>query len=431
MPDNPQPNVIVVIPARHASSRFPGKPLASIAGRPMIRHVFERAKQSQRASRVVVATDDNRIRDAVLSFGGEVIMTRSEHRTGTDRLAEVAVHIPADIYVNVQGDLPLILPEVIDAVVDALISAGDEAQVSTLCVPITTPEDIMNPNIVKVVSDFDGNALYFSRAPIPWVRDAGERVAARHFKHIGLYAFRRDALLEFPALPPGDLERLEQLEQLRWMENGYRIAVAERRLRGRRSRRSRRRCPRRRTPSWPRLLRKIDNALMANLFVQSYPAPGVQVVPVEFSAGPNGWVTVCLFPVGAIVSFGVLLNNVHPSSAWVWFGLTFSVLALLVALTFLRALKLEIRMDGISYISLFRGTRFVAYADISTIVIIDYRHADSQATPNRSLRSYTAVITPKVETAQRPLRIPLTPFPDAARREFVRLFRPEQWESGT
>ena len=222
-----KPNVIVVIPARHASSRFPGKPLAPIAGRPMIQHVYERAKQSQRASRAIVATDDARIRDAVESFHGDVIMTRSEHRTGTDRLAEVAVHVPADIYVNLQGDLPLISPEVIDAVVDALVSAGDEVHVSTLCVPITTPEDIMNPNIVKVVSDFDGNALYFSRAPIPWVRDAGQRVAARHFKHIGIYAFRRDALLDFPALPPGELERLEQLEQLRWMENGYRIAVGE------------------------------------------------------------------------------------------------------------------------------------------------------------------------------------------------------------
>lgn len=229
MPENSpsNPSVIIVIPARHASSRFPGKPLAPIAGRPMIQHVYERAKQSSRASRVVVATDDPRIRDAVQSFGGEVIMTRSEHRTGTDRIAEVAIHLPADAYVNVQGDLPLIRPEVIDAAIDALLSAGPEVHVSTLCVPITSPEDIMNPNIVKVVSDFDGNALYFSRAPIPWVRDSRENVAARFFKHIGLYAFRRDALLEFPALPPGELERVEQLEQLRWMENGYRIAVAE------------------------------------------------------------------------------------------------------------------------------------------------------------------------------------------------------------
>lgn len=224
---NSNPNVIIVIPARHASSRFPGKPLAPIAGRPMIQHVYERARQSARAARVLVATDDPRVRDAVQSFGGDTIMTRSEHRTGTDRIAEVAFHVPADIYVNVQGDLPLIRPEVIDAAIDALLAAGPEIHVSTLSVLITAPEDIMNPNIVKVVSDFDGNALYFSRAPIPWVRDAGERVAARHFKHIGLYAFRRDALLEFPALPPGELERLEQLEQLRWMENGYRIRVAE------------------------------------------------------------------------------------------------------------------------------------------------------------------------------------------------------------
>lgn len=230
MSENSNPTVLAVIPARYASTRFPGKPLAPIAGRPMIQHVVERARQSRLVSRVVVATDDQRIKSAVEAFGGEAIMTRSEHRTGTERIAEVAVHIPADIYVNVQGDLPLIPPEVIDAGVDAILSAEDsgaESQVATLCVPITTPDEIMNPNIVKVVCDFDGHALYFSRAPIPWVRDAATPVAARHFKHIGLYVFRRDALLEFPALPPGELERLEQLEQLRWMENGYRIRVAE------------------------------------------------------------------------------------------------------------------------------------------------------------------------------------------------------------
>jgi len=226
MPENLNPSVLIVIPARYDSSRFPGKPLASIAGRPMIQHVYERARRSRRASRVLVATDDPRIADAVKSFGGEVAITRREHRTGTDRLAEVAIHTPADVYVNVQGDLPLISAELIDAAVDALLSAT-EVHVSTLCVPITAREDIMNPNIVKVVSDFDDCALYFSRAPIPWVRDAAEHVTARFFKHIGLYAFRRDALLEFPALPPGELERVEQLEQLRWMENGYRIAVAE------------------------------------------------------------------------------------------------------------------------------------------------------------------------------------------------------------
>lgn len=226
MAENNQPNVVAVIPARYDSSRFPGKPLALIAGRPMIQHVAERAKMSRRVSRVVVATDDGRIRAAVEAAGGEAILTRREHRSGTERIAEVAVHIPAEIYVNVQGDEPLISPEAIDIAVDEILSDA-ETQVATLCTPISHAAEIMDPNIAKVVLDFDGNALYFSRAPVPWVRDAGERVSARHFKHIGLYVFRRDALLEFPALPPGELERLEQLEQLRWLENGYRIRVVE------------------------------------------------------------------------------------------------------------------------------------------------------------------------------------------------------------
>jgi 3-deoxy-manno-octulosonate cytidylyltransferase (CMP-KDO synthetase) len=226
MADNSQAKALVVIPARYDSSRFPGKPLAPIAGKPMIQHVVERARKAQRVSRVIVATDDDRIRAAVESFGGEAAMTRRDHRSGTERIAEVAARVPAEIYVNVQGDEPLISPDVIDASV-AEILAAEEVQVSTLCVPIAQPAEIMDPNIVKVVLDFDGNALYFSRAPIPWVRDAAQPVAARHFKHIGIYAFRREALLEFPALPPGELERLEQLEQLRWLENGYRIRVGE------------------------------------------------------------------------------------------------------------------------------------------------------------------------------------------------------------
>lgn len=226
MPDNSNTNVIAVIPARYDSSRFPGKPLASIAGRPMIHHVVERARQARRVSRVVVATDDDRIRSAVEAFGGEAAMTRRDHRSGTERIAEVAARIPAEIYINVQSDEPLISPGVIDAAVDAISSDAD-TQVATLCVPVSQASEIMDPNVVKVVADFDGNALYFSRAPIPWVRDAAEPVAARHFKHIGIYAFRRDALLEFPTLPPGELEHLEQLEQLRWLENGYRIRVGE------------------------------------------------------------------------------------------------------------------------------------------------------------------------------------------------------------
>ncbi len=222
----PKPQVLAVIPARHASSRFPGKPLAAILGRPMIQRVVERVRRARLISRVMVATDDARIKSAVESFAGEAILTRSEHRSGTDRVAEVAAHVGAGIYVNVQGDEPLIDPGTIDALVSAILE-DESVQIATPCVAIEQPNDIMDPNIAKVVRDFDGNALYFSRAPIPWVRDRHETVAARHWKHIGLYAFRHGALLDFPTLPPGELEHLEQLEQLRWLENGYRIRVVE------------------------------------------------------------------------------------------------------------------------------------------------------------------------------------------------------------
>jgi 3-deoxy-manno-octulosonate cytidylyltransferase (CMP-KDO synthetase) len=219
-------NVLAVIPARHASSRFPGKLVAPIAGKPMIQHVVERVRRAKRVSRVLVATDDAAIRDAVQGFGGEAVLTRRDHLTGTDRVAEVAAHIAAGIYLNVQGDEPLIDPETIDELVSAL-DEDPSVPIAGTCVAIIQPNDIMDPNITKVVRDFDGNALYFSRAPVPWVRERGETVAARHWKHIGLYAFRREALLDFPTLPPGELERLEQLEQLRWLENGYRIRVVE------------------------------------------------------------------------------------------------------------------------------------------------------------------------------------------------------------
>src|ERR1700735_4969199 len=218
--------VLVVVPARYASVRLPGKPLAQIAGRPMIQHVVERLREAASTPRIVVATEDQRIKDAVTSFGGEAIMTRADHRTGTDRVAEVAVHIPADIYVNVQGDEPLIDSNTVDAVIQAL-SDDDAMHISTPCALITKPNEIMDPNVVKVVRDFDGNGLYFSRAPIPWVRDTGAKIAAQHWKHIGVYGYRRDALLEFPTLPPGELERIEQLEQLRWLENGFHIGVVE------------------------------------------------------------------------------------------------------------------------------------------------------------------------------------------------------------
>ena len=226
MPQSEATKVLAVIPARHASSRFPGKPLAAIAGRPMIQHVVERVRRAGLVSKVVVATEDESIKKAVEAFGGEAILTRHDHRTGTDRVAEVATHMAAGIYINVQGDEPLIDPGTVDAVASAMLE--DEAvHVATACAAILQAGDIMDPNIVKVVRDFDGNALYFSRAPIPWVRDRDESVAARHWKHLGIYGFRRDALLEFPTLPPGELEHLEQLEQLRWLENGFHIRVAE------------------------------------------------------------------------------------------------------------------------------------------------------------------------------------------------------------
>jgi len=220
------PIVVVVIPARYASSRLPGKPLVSLAGQPMIQRVYARAKLSKQTGRVIVATDDERIVKAVQEFGGEARMTRPDHRTGTERVAEVAAHETGDVFVNVQGDEPLLDPAAIDTAVDALL-AEPQAAIATVATPIKTPGDIMDPNVCKVVLDFDENALYFSRAPIPWVRDTGSHVQARHLKHLGLYVFRRDALLEYPTLPQGDLERLEQLEQLRWLENGWKIRVAE------------------------------------------------------------------------------------------------------------------------------------------------------------------------------------------------------------
>jgi 3-deoxy-manno-octulosonate cytidylyltransferase (CMP-KDO synthetase) len=226
MPNSGAPSVLVVIPARFASTRFPGKPLAPISGKPMIQHVVEHVRLATLPTRIIVATEDARIKSAVESFAAEAILTRPDHRTGTDRIAEVATHIPADIYINVQGDEPLIDPGTIDAVAAAMAD-DDSIQLATPCSAITLPGEIMDPNIVKVVQDFDGHALYFSRAPIPWVRDTGDRVAAKHWKHIGLYGYRREALLEFPTLPPGELERIEQLEQLRWLENGFHMHVVE------------------------------------------------------------------------------------------------------------------------------------------------------------------------------------------------------------
>jgi 3-deoxy-manno-octulosonate cytidylyltransferase (CMP-KDO synthetase) len=188
--------------------------------------VWERVSKARRIAKVVVATDDERIRSVVQTFGGEAIMTRPNHLSGTSRIAEVAASCNADIFINVQGDEPLVAPDAVDALAEC-IAAEESVALATLAVLLKNPADIMDPNICKVVLDFNGDALYFSRAPIPWVRDSGNKVHARHWKHLGIYAYRRDALLEYDTLPPGELERLEQLEQLRWLENGYKIRVAE------------------------------------------------------------------------------------------------------------------------------------------------------------------------------------------------------------
>ncbi|MGA8555589.1 MAG: 3-deoxy-manno-octulosonate cytidylyltransferase [Candidatus Acidiferrales bacterium] len=226
MTNSGAPHILVVIPARYAAARFSGKPLIPIAGKPMIQHVVEQVRQATFPTRILIATDDERIKTAAEAFAGEAILTRADHRNGTDRVAEVAAHIMADLYINVQGDEPLIDPGTIDAV--AAVMVEDESiQLATPCCVINHKNEIMDPNVVKIVQDFDGNALYFSRAPVPWVRDTGAKVAAQHCKHIGVYGYRRDALLEFPTLPPGELERIEQLEQLRWLENGFRIRVVE------------------------------------------------------------------------------------------------------------------------------------------------------------------------------------------------------------
>ena len=222
----PKPEVVIVIPARFGSTRLPGKPLVLLAGKPMIQHVYERAKLAEQAGRVIVATDDERIVKAVESFGGTARMTRPDHRTGTERVAEVAAHEKGDVFVNVQGDEPLLDPVAVDTAVNALLEEPPAA-ISTVATPIKTPADIMDPNVVKTVLDFDNNGLYFSRAPIPWVRDTPSKMQVRHLKHLGLYVFQRDALLEYPTLPQGELERIEQLEQLRWLENGWKIRVAE------------------------------------------------------------------------------------------------------------------------------------------------------------------------------------------------------------
>jgi 3-deoxy-manno-octulosonate cytidylyltransferase (CMP-KDO synthetase) len=218
-------HTVAVIPARYASTRFPGKALADIAGRPMIEHVYARALSARNVDAVIVATDDPRIADAVAKFGGVVRMTRSDHFTGTDRLAEVAADLDCDLVVNVQGDEPLIEPESIDAAIEPF---RDDASLmmSTVCTRIHAGEAVADPNIVKVVTDLRGIALYFSRSPIPYSRGAAGSDTGP-FKHLGLYVYRRQFLHTIAELEPTALERCESLEQLRVLENGFAIRVVE------------------------------------------------------------------------------------------------------------------------------------------------------------------------------------------------------------
>lgn len=220
----------VIIPARFASTRLPGKPLQMIAGKPMVQHVYERACQSL-AKNVIVATDDQRIVDAVNAFGGGVCLTKANHESGTDRLQEVSLHLGLnddDIVVNVQGDEPLIPPTVINQVAENL-AKNSQASVATLSEPLHSLSELENPNIVKVVKNNDNLALYFSRAPIPYAREGWhlELQATICQRHIGIYAYRVDLLHQFVQWPQAVLEKIECLEQLRILANGHDIHVSE------------------------------------------------------------------------------------------------------------------------------------------------------------------------------------------------------------
>lgn len=224
-------SIVAVIPARYDSVRFPGKMLADRTGKPLIQHVYEQAVKARTLNRVIVATDDERIAKAVENFGGEVVMTRRDHPNGTSRIAEAIDHIDAKVVVNVQGDEPEIAPSLIDLTVDRLLEHPD-CPVATLASPFAPGEDPSNPNVVKVVIDQQGCALYFSRSLIPYDRDralaASPAAATPVFplKHIGLYVYRRTFLKTYVELPAAPLEQLEKLEQLRVLEYGHKIAVA-------------------------------------------------------------------------------------------------------------------------------------------------------------------------------------------------------------
>lgn len=233
-----QPKAVAVIPARYSSTRLPGKPLLDIAGKPLVVWVAERARTASSISRTIVATDDPRIADAVSAAGFDAVITRADHLSGTDRIAEVAHNLSADIIVNVQGDEPLIDPETINRAVNALIE-DPSAQMSTTCEPITEAADVLNPSVVKVTFDENGYATGFSRKPIPLPNQTGEQqgssgssldssgLLSTFRKHTGLYAYRRDFLLKFARWPASESETRESLEQLRALDRGIKIKVVE------------------------------------------------------------------------------------------------------------------------------------------------------------------------------------------------------------
>lgn len=220
------PEIVAVIPARYASMRFPGKVIAPLDGKPLVMHVYERTSAASLVAQTLIATDDSRVAKALAPYDARVVMTRPDHPSGTDRIAEVADQIGAKIIVNVQGDEVLIDPETIDATIRPLLDSPD-LPMATARHRITDPADIADPNVVKVVCDRHGRALYFSRSPIPNVRDGLAQREGCYWQHVGLYVYRREFLLRFAKMAPTPLEKLEKLEQLRVLENGYPMAVVD------------------------------------------------------------------------------------------------------------------------------------------------------------------------------------------------------------
>ena len=226
--------VVVCIPARYESSRFPGKVLARDTGKYLVQHTYEQACRAKRPAEVIIAADDQRVMDAARSFGARCVLTSPDHQSGTDRIAEAVIDKETDIIVNLQGDEPEIDPAHIDQVAEILIDSQREegrepkAPMATLGAPLASPKQVANPNIVKVITDLAGRAIYFSRSVIPYDRDAqGIGCAGQHLRHVGMYAYCKDFLLEITKLPQSPLEKLEKLEQLRVIENGYSILVGK------------------------------------------------------------------------------------------------------------------------------------------------------------------------------------------------------------